>query len=198
MRNLQLIIFTVMYGLGASSFAQGQSLSKLMFWNGKNLELVYAKTGANNMEIKALYYQRNVFAKKIKLQLKKTNRYDKWMATNPQTGQRFEVWSTMTILFTYPNGRKKEFLYMAEYRNGQEKIMMGSLPFLGDIIYQKNNQAPELWLAEARNHCKLEQEKRVCNFTTSKGKNLRLIIKLKTNYINLWRDGKMLVFKPQN
>jgi len=205
MKKVKKILLTSLCFFLGTLFAQSQAFSKLMYWNGKNLEMVYAKIDTNNGELKELHYQTTVHNDKVKLQLKKKATkqpyFSKWTAIHPDTRQNFEVSLGMTIIFTYANGETKEFLYAVEYINKDEKIIMGSIPFLGNIIYQKGNNTPELWLESADLKCKegKKEEKPafLCNFITPKGEELQLMIDQHGNSVTLWRNEKMLVFKEQ-
>lgn len=203
MKNLKLqivLLINFCFFLG-NSLLQAQDLFKYTYWNGKNLEIVYAKINTDNGDLEELYYQATSQINKVKLKLKKKAERYKWTATYPDTEQNFEVFSGMTIVFTYPNADSKEFLYAMEYVNGDEKILMGSMPILGDIIYQKGDNDPELWLENADLNCDDGQRESnpayLCNFITAKGEELQLMIDQQGNNITLWRNGEIIVFKEQ-
>lgn len=206
MKNLKfkVVFFTILclFSLG-NSFAQAQKTFKGMYWNGKNLELIEVEMDTNSFEVKTLYYQPRLNAKKTKIQLnpdttgsKYTQKYE---ALNPQTQEQFTLSLGMTTMFSYPNGDTKEFLYAMEYVNEDEKIIMGVMPILGEIIYQKGDQTPEIWLENADELCKAEAGEDNtsfnCEFTTAKGENLRLRIDQMGKQVTLWRSGEKIEFR---
>lgn len=200
MKNLKLIFFTVLWLFIGTTFVHSQKLSKMMHWNGKTLELIYIDIDKNNGQLKALYHQAHVHASKVKLKIKKKIGQDRWAVLNPQTKQSLTVLTGgMGVSLTYSNVVDKEFMYAMEYIKGKEKIMMGSLPMLGKIIYQKGDNAPELWLDQADLKCKAGERKGnrsfLCNFTNSKGQQLQLMIDQSDNLITLWRNGVMMNFR---
>lgn len=206
MKNLKssISIFTILcvFFLG-TSFAQSQETLKGIYWDGKNLEFIELKVDTINLEIQELYHQETVHSDKVKIEIKEKDSEDKysflWAAINPNTQEKFEVSLGMTIMFGYPNGQEKEFLRVLEYINGDEKIMVGSSPILGNIIYQKGDNSPELWLEDADFACDIESEDGIdtfhCNFTTAKGEDLELMIDQHNNSISLWRGGEKIEFR---
>jgi len=207
MKNLksQTVLLTTLYFFLGTSWLQSQDLFKYAYWNGENLEVVHAKIDMNNGELTDLYYQATVYHDKVKLKLEKKIAEPvyvlKYTATNPNTGEILEVSSGMTIIFTYPNGQEKEFNGVMEYINGEEKIIMGGMPILYTIIYQKGNNNPELWLESADLNCKDGQKEGkpayLCNFTTLKGEELQLMIDQHGKNVTLWRNGETIIFREQ-
>lgn len=184
--------------------AQSQNLSKFMYWDGKNLEFAHVEIDINSGQMKKLYYEPTSISGKTPVDLIKSLDdvgMGRWEAINSDLEINFQVdkYWTMSGNFYYKDGTVKEFLPVMEFVNGDEKIIMGSMPILAYIIYQKANNNYELWLKNPDETCKEGKREGhlafLCEFTSPKGKNLRLMIDQIGNNVTLWRNEVMTEFK---
>lgn len=172
--------------------------SKFMHWSGASLEIAHAEIDPNTSKIVGLAYQTSVSTDKVNLEITRKGE-EKCMVLHPKADRTFEVdtYWTMSGNFYYADGTSKEFIPMVEFSNGDEKIIMGAMPVLGYIIYQKDGKS-ELWLNNPDQNCK-EGERNgnvsfMCGFTNAKGENIRLMIDQIGKNVTIWVNEKMKEF----
>lgn len=172
--------------------------STFMHWNGSSLEMVYAEIDPSTSKIVNLQYQAAANAEKVALKITDQSE-ERCTVLNPKTGKDFEVdtYWTMAGSFYYADGSNKEFIPSVEFANGDEKIIMGAMPMLGYIIYQKGGKS-ELWLKNPDQNCK-EGERNgnvsfMCGFNNPQGQNVRLMIDQVGKNVTIWVNEEMKEF----
>ncbi len=172
--------------------------SKFMYWSGTNLEIVQVEIDPSTSKIMGLAYQTSANSEKNVLEITKKDE-EKCTVRHPKSEKTFEVdtYWTMSGNFYYADGTSKEFIPMVEFAKANEKIIMGAMPVLGYVIYQKDGKS-ELWLKNPDQNCK-EGERNgnvsfMCGFTNPQGQNVRMMIDQIGKNVTIWVNEEMQEF----